>query len=152
MKKVILAIFYIALAACSSETRNDEPIRTDVIADQAEVESVPVKISKADLLRVCRGGAAFRGGRKVDGIKARITDGEMVRLSYVRDDGKSFKYDCMAQGNVLRFRSIDYAGIGTGPGVWSGAGSHTTFKLLQNEVEYTDVFGPGDEVTERIKI
>lgn len=152
MKRIVLIILFTAIAACSSETPDDEPPTANLVADRAEVKSAPVKLSKADLLRVCRGGAAFRNGRKVDGIKTRTTDDEIVRLSFVRDDGKPFQFDCMTEGDVLRFRMMDYAGPRTGLGAWSGQGSHLTFKLLRNEIEFTEAYGPGDAVTERIKI
>lgn len=103
-------------------------------------------------MRVCRGGASFRNGIPVDVVEARKSGDNLVRLSYTRDDGKFFAYDCKTEGNVVRFRMIDEAGPGTGPGVWSGRGSRTTYEISPAEIEFTDEFFDGSIDQDRIKI
>lgn len=149
IKPVLMMSLLFATAACGSPKSNSDTATSDVAA---QAKSEPIELSEVDLLRVCKGGAAFRNGRDVSGIEARITDNEIVRLSYTRDDGKAFRYDCKAESNVLRYRMIDEAGPGTGPGTWSGRGSTTTFELFPDAVEYTDVFGDGSSDTDRIQI
>ena len=109
-------------------------------------------LSETDLLRVCRGGAAFRNGIPVGVVKAKKSGANLVRLSYTRDDGKFFAYDCKTEGNVVRFRMIDEAGPGTGPGVWSGRGSRTTFDIFPTEIEFRDDFFDGSADQDRIEI
>lgn len=149
MRLPIFIALGMMLASCGTkhERNDDAPTQLDLEA------AVPaVELSEADLLRVCKGGAAFRNGRDVKGIDAHVTERQIVRLSYVRDDGKEFQYDCMVEGNVLRFRMIDEAGPGTGPGTWSGEGSRTTFELSPSGVKFTDEFSDGSSDTKRVAI
>lgn len=145
---VVTAVF--ALCACdnpaSLPNESSDKVHSESINQQSE------SLADQDLLRVCKAGAAFRGGRNVEGIDAKVTGDQQVRLSYTRDDGKAFAYDCMIDGNTARFRMIDEAGPGTGPGAWSGKGSHTTFKLNSNSVEFTDDFLDGSADTKTIPI
>ena len=151
MSSKILSVAMVigALTACSDQSVNEEevadPVRTDAVATTMAV------LSDADILRVCRGGASFRNGTAVDRIKA-VPTGDMVRLSYTRDDGRSFDYDCMIEGNQVRYRMLDEAGPNTGPGTWSGRGSTTTFKIYPTEIEFTDQFSDGSVETDRVEI
>lgn len=144
---VVMAVF--CLSACGGN-------ETEKIGDRASMDSETpssVQLSNTDILRVCKAGAAFRNGRSVQGIEAEVTDEQQVRLAYTRDaDGKHFEYDCLVEGNVLRFRMIDEAGPGTGPGRWSGQGSKTTFKLNPTSVELTDDFFDGSSDSDIIDI
>ena len=96
-----------------------------------------------DLLKVCRIGQGFRVGREPATIDARLQSDELVRLSYTRDDGKAFRYDCKIEDNVIRTRMIDEAGPGSGPGVWSGRGSITTFQIDGSSITLRDEFSDG---------
>ncbi|MDX8357759.1 hypothetical protein [Sphingopyxis terrae] len=116
------------------------------------VTAASVSLSAKDLIRVCRGGASFRNGTAVGRIKAKTTETNLVRISYTRTDGKFFAYDCKVEGNQVRFRMIDEAGPGSGPGSWSGRGSKTTFVLLRAEIEFTDDFFDGSTDVDRVKI
>jgi len=151
MKLRITVVGCLILAACNQST----PADTAEASPERNAASPPeraVSLSDADLLRVCRGGASFRNGTDVGRIQARKSSENMVRLSYTRDDGKFFAYDCMTEGNQVRYRMIDEAGPGTGPGTWSGRGSKTTFKLFPDEIEFTDDFFDGSMDTDRITI
>ncbi len=118
-----------------------------------EVGLTPVKYADRDLIRICKASAAFRNGRSVAGIQAKVTEEQQVRLNYIRDsDGKAFRYDCLVKGNVVLFRMIDAAGPGTGPGIWSGSGSKTTFKLNPESIDLKDDFLDGSSDVERIQI
>ena len=88
----------------------------------------------------------------MQGIHAKVTKEQQVSLAYTRDDGKQFEYDCVVEGKVLRFRMIDEAGPGTGPGAWSGKGSITTFKVNPNSIDLKDDFFDGSSDTETIAI
>lgn len=151
MNLKILAMGCLLLAACDQSKPAEEPA--------SNLERVPkpptaarVALSGEELLRVCRGGASFRNGTEVDRIEARKTGENLARLSYTRDDGMFFTYDCRTEGDQVRYRMIDEAGPGTGPGVWSGRGSRTTFKLFPDEIEFTDDFFDGSFDTDRIQI
>ena len=148
----LMMSLFLATTACGSPNTNSDTAVEGTDEMAVEAKSEPIKLSEVDLLRVCKGGAAFRNGRKVSGIEAQITDKDIVRLSYTRGDGKVFRYDCKAESNALRYRMIDEAGPGTGPGTWSGRGSKTTFEIFPDSVEYTDVFGDGSSDTDRIQI
>ena len=138
----------LALSSCGTAEEADdlpaEPIQ--------EASDPPVELSEADLLRVCRGGAAFRNGHDVGIISARVAGADMVRVSYTRDDGKAFEYECLVEGSEVRYRMIDERGPGTGPGSWSGRGSTTTFKIEGDEIEFTDRFFDGSTDIERLKV
>lgn len=140
------------LSSCSKVDETSSEGERAASKQDIQARSEPIALSDADLLRVCRAGAAFRVGRSVEGIEANVTGAQMVRLSYTRDDDKFFRYDCKAEGDTLRFRMIDEAGPGTGPGAWSGRGSKTTFKLYPDAVELTDDFSDGSTDTKRIEI
>lgn len=152
MRLAILFAACAGLAACGNPSPSADTTDSTANDTLVQVQSEPVTLSDADLLRVCRAGAAFRVGRSVEGIDANVTGAQMVHLSYTRDDGKFFRYDCKAEGDTLRFRMIDEAGPGTGPGTWSGRGSKTTFKLYPDAVELTDDFFDGSTDTKRIEI
>lgn len=148
MRALILTIAVFGLLGCSENNSHDqttEKIMTENLA-------APIKLIGRDLIRVCKAGAAFRNGRNVKGIIAEVTGEEQVHLAYTRDDGKHFEYDCLVQGNLLRFRMIDEAGPGTGPGIWSGKGSMTTFKLNPTSVELNDDFFDGSSDSATITI
>ena len=68
---------------------------------------------------------------------------QIVRLSYTRDDGKSFRYDCRVNGANVQTRMIDEAGPGSGPGQWSGRGSTTTFVLGPDTIRIMEGFSDG---------
>lgn len=114
--------------------------------------AAPIKLVDCDLIRVCKAGTAFRNGRSVYGIRAKVTNAQQVSLAYTRGDGKQFEYDCVVTGNVPRFRLIDEEGLGTGPGIWSGKGSTTTFKLNPNSAYLKDDFSDGSSASEKIVI
>lgn len=144
----ILASF--ALSSCGQNVTDDAPPTAPAVPEQLAATGLP--LSAKDLVRVCRGGASFRNGTAVERIEAKTSEANLVRISYTRTDGKFFAYDCKAEGNQVRFRMIDEAGPGSGPGIWSGRGSKTTFVLLPGEIEFTDDFFDGSTDVDRIKI
>lgn len=150
--KVAMAIALLLSGCNQSEPAVDAG--DDTIAPPPPVASSAdlQRLSEADLMRVCRGGASFRNGIPVDVVKAKKGGDKLVRLSYTRADGKFFAYDCKTEGNVVRFRMIDEAGPGTGPGVWSGRGSRTTYEISPTEIEFTDDFFDGSTDQDRIKV
>lgn len=148
MRSLMFAIALFGLSGCGENTSGDEAIEQVATKDVV----APTKLDERDLIRVCKAGAAFRNGRSVQGINAKPTDEQQVRLAYTRDDGKKFEYDCLVEGNVLRFRMNDEAGPGTGPGIWSGKGSVTTFKLNAGSVDLNDDFFDGSADSETIAI
>lgn len=155
MKNIGLLIPCLWLAACGDSASNPEATanQTSVVTVPTAVQSSePLELSDADKIRVCRAGTAARGGREVTGISAEIYDNSIVRLSYTRDDGRFFTYDCEVSGDTLRFRMLDEAGPGSGHGIWSGRGSHTTFKLQNGSVEITDDFFDGSPLIEHVSI
>lgn len=144
----MVAIGMFGLYGCGESDSNDQAIEKVTAKDVV----APTKLVDRDLVRVCKAGAAFRNGRTVRGIHAKVTKEQQVFLAYTRDDGKQFEYDCVVKGNVLRFRMIDEAGPGTGPGIWSGKGSITTFKLNPNSIDLKDAFFDGSSDSETIVI
>ena len=122
---------------------------------QAHVRSVSKAaniLPAKDIVRVCRGGISFRNGTALRDISTKQLANGLVRLSYNRDDGKFFRYDCKIEQRIVRFRMIDEAGKGTGPGRWSGKGSTTTFKIFPKVIEFQDIYMDGSVRKERIKI
>lgn len=151
MHRYLFTIFAsFALSACGQDTPEDAPPTAQAASEP--VTATSVSLSAKDLVRVCRGGASFRNGTAVGRIKAKTTETNLVRISYTRTDGKFFAYDCKVEGNQVRFRMIDEAGPGSGPGIWSGRGSKTTFVLLHGEIEFTDDFFDGSTDVDRVKI
>lgn len=151
MKHIAIIRLALGLTACAQSEQ-------DEVAEQATETPSPqpsqaASLSDADTLRVCKAGAAFRVGRSIKGITSKLTDGQIVRLSYTRDsDGKHFRYDCRLTGDVAQFRMIDEAGPGTGPGIWSGPGSTTTFKVHPDAVEFYETYPDGSSSSDRIAI
>lgn len=140
----------LALSACGKNTPEDAPPMAQAAPGSVAAASPP--LSAKDLVRVCRGGASFRNGTAVGRIKSKTTETNLVRIFYTRTDGKFFAYDCKVEGNQVRFRMIDEGGPGSGPGIWSGRGSKTTFVLLNGEIEFTDDFFDGSTDVGRVKI
>ena len=151
MSKFPMVFLALALGSCSNQATSDkdEDRTPEASAPRAEPQNL---LSDTDFIRVCRGGASFRNGTSVARIKARKINENIVQISYTRDDGKFFVYDCMTEGNVVRFRMIDESGPGTGPGAWSGRGSKTTFELKPKEIEFKDDFFDGSIDQNRVKI
>jgi hypothetical protein len=151
MWRAVLCAGSILLASCQQQ--DHQQVDSKASTDALEPVSIPVpQLSDRDLIRVCRGAASFRNGTAVNRIKARKSSANLVRLSYTRTDGKSFAYDCMIEGKEVRFRMIDEAGTGRGPGTWSGRGSKTTFEIRPDEIDFTDDFFDGSTDKETIKI
>jgi hypothetical protein len=139
--------FAIAMAgvcsACGSSDSQDvaQPEASSTLI-KAEQSAAP-KLTKQEALLVCKIGQAFRVARDPATIDAKAAPDDLIRLSYTRDDGKFFRYDCMIEGEILRYRMIDEAGPGTGPGTWSGRGSTTTFQIKGAKITLQDVFTDG---------
>lgn len=151
MHRYLFTIFAsFALSACGQDTPEDAPPRAHAASEP--VTATSASLSVKDLVRVCRGGASFRNGTEVGRIKAKTSETDLVRISYTRTDGKFFAYDCKVEGNQVRFRMIDEAGPGSGPGIWSGRGSKTTFEVFPGEIEFTDDFFDGSTDVDRVKI
>ena len=148
MRSFVIVTAILTLAGCGDGSPDDRA--TDKAA--TEITSTTAKLAERDMIRVCKAGLAFRVGQKVEIIDAKVIQDQQVRLAHTRNDGKSFEYDCSVQGDVLRFRMIDEARPGTGPGIWSGNGSTTTFKLNPNSVDLIDTFNDGSNITETIAI
>lgn len=144
MRSLILVVAVLGLAGCGESNSHNTTVRqsvaTDDVTEPVKLDDVtePVKLTDRDLIRACKAGATFRGGRSVQGINAKVMEEQQVYLAYTRDDGKKFRYDCLVEGGVLKFRMVDEAGPGTGPGGWSGRGSLTTFKLNSTSVEINE--------------
>lgn len=148
MRALMLVAAVLGLSGCGGKSSDKATVENVATGDAA----ASAKLADLDLIRVCKAGVAFRNGRSVKGIDAKVTEEQQVRLGYTRDDGKAFEYDCLVTGNVLRFRMIDEAGPGAGPGTWSGNGSKTTFKLDSDSVELNDDFFDGSSDSETIAI
>lgn len=151
MRRLFYALSTVCLASCNQQVEEPPASAVDEAAATPPVPTAPL-LSGADLVRVCKGGIAFRNNRPVEGIDASNREGT-VRLTYTRpDDGKFFAYDCRVDAAQVRYRMIDEAGPGSGPGVWSGRGSTTTFEIKPDGVVYKDVFNDGSEVSKKIDI
>ena len=148
-----LLVPLIIMIGCSACGENSGDKRSGIsysaqTDETTEPEVVETKLSQGELIRICRVGQGFRVGRAPDDMTA-SAEGDIVRLAYTRDDGKSFRYDCKVEGNVIRMRMIDEGGPGTGPGAWSGRGSTTSFRIEGSSITVRDVFSDGssDEET-----
>ncbi|MGB7654328.1 MAG: hypothetical protein WBL74_02495 [Novosphingobium sp.] len=141
----------IVLTSCGDSRETNKKMQEgQIVPIVASTTDVP--LSDSDLLRVCRGGASFRNGTHVSKIKALNLAVNLAQVSYTRNDGKFFKYDCMVLGNEIKFRMHDEGGPGTGPGNWSGRGSRTTFELRSSEIDFTDDFFDGSTDRETLRI
>ena len=151
MKAKIIIPFCLALAGCAeSEPTENGTASKELLANS--VSPTATVLSNEDMVRVCRGGISFRNGTANARLKVGDVSDGIVRLSYTRDDGKFFTYDCKLEGNMVRFRMIDEAGPGTGPGTWSGKGSTTTFEIFPDAIEFQDQYMDGSNSKERVKI
>ena len=148
--KIILCPLALAitLVACG-ESPSEEPYngRFSEAQETAAAYSDAPALTEEQLVRVCRTGHGFRVGHDRDDMAASPQEG-FIRLAYTRDDEKSFRYDCKVEGNQIRTRMIDEAGPGSGPGVWSGHGSTTTFSIDGATITIRDVFSDGSSVKE----
>jgi hypothetical protein len=140
------------LLGCSDAEPSADEVYAGDPAETADVEMPEfpvVELTSEQLVRVCRLGHGFRVGRDPDAMTASLQGDEIVRIAYTRDDGRSFRYDCIVEGSTIRTRMIDEGGPGTGPGVWSGRGSRTTFEINGTTITIRDVFSDGssDEET-----
>ena len=138
----------LAVGACKQESSEELPglydeAGSNVIAGMDSSPEPDALLSATDFVRVCKAAQAFSVGRDVNTIKGKATEKNMVRLSYTRDDGKSFLYDCRIDDGHVRTRMIDEAGLGTGPGQWSGRGSKTTFELRDGGIYVKEIYFDG---------
>lgn len=143
MHIAMLASLLMFLAGCQPQEA-DNPVENSSSSVPVDTPTPVARLNADDLVRVCKAGQAFTVGRSIEGMAASLSTDGLVRLSYTRDDGKHFDYDCMVEGNVIRTRMIDEGGPGTGPGAWSGRGSTTTFSALTpTSVHIKDVYFDG---------
>lgn len=147
----LILLCLMTLPACdNTRTSPSEPEVPS--ASEAQAEQAEPSLSAVDLVRVCKAGHAFSVGRSVDGMEASTTSDEIVRLSYTRDDGKRFRYDCKVEGGTIRTRMIDEAGPRSGPGAWSGRGGTTTFELTPDSILVREVYPDGSAEEGSIEI
>ena len=151
MRRATLFMLAVGLAACSESQQVDQNSVADVAAP-TQSTTPPATLSESDLVRVCKAGQHHTTGTPLSIMNASASDDGMVRISYTRDDGKAFEYDCRVNGEVIQSRMIDEAGPGTGPGVWSGRGSTLTYKLDAEGVSLKTVFSDGSTDIERVEI
>lgn len=144
-------LLLISLAACSGSEQADQDSLPEGSVAEPETRSA-VALSSEDLIRVCKAGQHHSVGTPLDVMEATVSGEATVRLSYTRDDGKSFRYDCRITGNVIQTRMIDEAGPGSGPGAWSGRGSTLTFEHDAQGVTLYTVFFDGTTDSERVEI
>lgn len=154
MRIVALIFSAASLAACSAAEEIDDPAE-DAGASQATLGPAgnpPVQLAATDLERVCKAGQHHATGTPLDTMKSTVTAEDMVRISYTRDDGKAFRYDCRVTGNTIQFRMIDEAGPGTGPGSWSGRGSTLKFEMNARSIDLHTTFFDGSTDSETVEI
>lgn len=156
MRRVLLGGLIALLTACSSEPSLDNgTLATPDGHFSAQVSDSNVTgqpLLEPDLIRVSKAAMSAATGANLDTMKARATSDNMVRISYVRDDGKAFAYDLLVEGNTVKTRMIDEAGPGTGPGAWSGKGSTAEYSLTPSAVTINTTFFDGSSDTEVFKI
>lgn len=152
LRTTLAASALFVLAACNQQSSEELPELYEgegsAPMEEAEAPAEPAPVlSGADMVRVCKAAQAFSVGRDVDTVNGERTGEDMVRLSYSRDDGKSFMYDCRIDEGQIRTRMIDEGGPSTGPGQWSGRGSKTTFEMRDNGVYVKELYfdGSSDE-------
>lgn len=157
IRKYAATLALLAVSACNQDSGEklpdlyNEAGSAKATASAHAQKPVPV-LSAADFIRVCKAAQAFRVGRDVSTIKGETTDKDIVRLSYTRDDGKPFRYDCRIDDGQVRTRMIDEAGPGSGPGQWSGRGSTTTFELKDGGIYVHETYPDGSSDADLIKI
>ncbi len=144
MRNYYFLIFLLLLAGCSNKA-GSMPADDDAgsFRELTEDPVISTDLSEDQKIAVCKAGQAAATGAPVETMKAVPQSDGLVRISYVRDDGKAFAYDCAIEGNRIRQRMIDERGRGTGPGVWSGRGSNETFEIKGNEIIVSTVFFDG---------
>ncbi|RYG96011.1 MAG: hypothetical protein EON58_13010 [Alphaproteobacteria bacterium] len=67
----------------------------------------------AELKTICAKMQNASTGQPEASIAVEVIDTSMATLSYVRDDGKSFRYDCRVNGDRVEHRMHDESGPGT---------------------------------------
>lgn len=151
MRRATAFILVIGLSACSEADQADQMLADDS-PTLAEPTIPTVALSEADLVRVCKAGQHHTTGTPLGIMSASASSKDTVRISYTRDDGKAFRYDCRVSGDVIQTRMIDEAGPGTGPGSWSGRGSTLTYEVDAEGVSLETVFFDGSTDSERVEI
>ncbi|WP_234027460.1 hypothetical protein [Aurantiacibacter arachoides] len=116
-----------------------------------EAELQAEELSPNQLTNICKAGMSAATGAGINSMRTDTDQADMVRISYVRDDGRPFAYDCRLEGHVVRTRMIDEAGPGTGPGNWSGNGSKATYRLENADVTIDTVFIDGSVDSETFR-
>lgn len=141
----------VGLLACSEAEQFDQQM-VDESSASAETSAPEVALSETDLVRVCKAGQHHSTGTPLGIMTASASTEDTVRISYTRDDGKAFRYDCRVTGDVIQTRMIDEAGPGTGPGSWSGRGTTLTYEVDAEGVSLETVFFDGSTDSERVEI
>lgn len=80
--------------------------------------------TQAELKTICVKMQNVATGQPEDTISVEVISPTMATLSYVRDDGKPFKYDCRVTGDRVDHRMREEAGPGTS-GEWGQNLWHT---------------------------
>lgn len=106
-----------AKAAVAAEGRPDS-----TSASTAGVASVLP--TQAELKTICAKMQNMSTGQPENSINVVVLNASTATLSYVRDDGKFFKYDCRVSGDRVEHRMHDEAGPGT-MGRWRQSLWHT---------------------------
>lgn len=155
MRRIGMPLVMLSLAACSGAEeieQQESPASSSQHAIKSTNDISPRQLEDSDLLRVCMAGQHHAVGTPIAIMKSSVTARDIVRISYTRDDGKAFQYDCRVSGNVIQFRMIDEAGPGSGPGSWSGRGSTLKFEIDPEGVTLNTTFFDGSTDSERVKI
>lgn len=151
MRRAKVLTLAVGLLACSEAEQADQLVAAD---DTALMEpTMPeVALSEADLVRVCKAGQHHSTGTPLGTMSASASADDTVRISYIRSDGKAFRYDCRVSGDIIQTRMIDEAGPGKGAGSWSGRGSTVTYEIDPEGITLETVFFDGSTDSERVEI
>lgn len=89
--------------------------------EQSALQSRQAALQQIDVASKCKTLIGQLMGRPVEIMVSRYPDpGNRgnVLVSYQRDDGTFWSYECNTDGQTIVWRAIDIDGLGTGPGRW----------------------------------
>lgn len=141
----------LSLVACGQASPDEGALASEydaTVLEPTASEELAESLTQEQIARVCQAGMSSATGAEIPTMSTRVGSDDIVRISYVRDDGKAFAYDCKIEGRIVRTRMLDEAGPGTGPGAWSGGGSKSTYRMDNSSIVIDTVFGDGSTDTE----
>lgn len=102
------------------------------------LQSRPPANKTLDIPGKCKALISNLMGRPVDIMASQYPSGgdtNMAFVSYMRNDGTTWKYQCKTDGSTIVWRGVDIDGPGSGPGRWRNEDRVPLSSLQSGSVE-----------------